>query len=129
MGPIADLWFGLGTMFEVGYIFCTFVRICYNCRDNFLCLQKKEYRRPKRLKLHDIKFKARICDDVFCDMLNFGRRIELVKLEIEGRRFEHFIDRHFSVTPFLIFDMECFNYAKKSAKDKISGKEVVDFCL
>ena len=48
----------------------------------------------------------RICFDVLLDVLHFGDRRRLIKLERVGRRFHWIIEKWFLDVPFLRLDLE-----------------------
>ena len=57
-----------------------------------------------------------LCDDVLCDVFQFGTRRQLSALESIGRFFQYVIDKQFAKKPFLvhpiktIFDRHVGNY-------------------
>ena len=53
-----------------------------------------------------IEFYVSLCGDVLFEVLKFGDRRPITKLERVGRRFYYLIERCFSVTPFLRLDLK-----------------------
>ena len=54
------------------------------------------------------KYFVRSCFDVFFDVLRWGNRRQLAKLERIGRRFHIVIDNKLGVTPFLRINLEWY---------------------
>ena len=52
------------------------------------------------------QFFVSLCGDVLSDVLRFGTRRRLAKLERIGRRFHRFIENFFYNTPFIHLDFE-----------------------
>lgn len=47
------------------------------------------------------EFFVRLCGDVILEILNCGNRLQLVKLELVGRRFHWMVENFFDRRPFL----------------------------
>ena len=52
-----------------------------------------------------IEFYLKLCFDVLFDVLQFGDRRRLTKLEGVGRRVHHLVERWFGEMPFLRLDI------------------------
>ena len=48
-----------------------------------------------------VQFNVLICDDVLIEMLGFGTRRELAKIEIIGHRIQHILDFHLLEKPVI----------------------------
>ena len=53
-------------------------------------------------KLH---FPVHLCSDVLTELLRFGKRCQLVRIEPIGRRFQRIIEFHLRKAPFLLLNM------------------------
>ena len=51
-------------------------------------------------KFHGPVFQMRLCSDVFLNILQLGKRIELTKLELYGKRFYRLIDGWITQAPY-----------------------------
>ena len=53
----------------------------------------------------EIEFYLTLCFDVILEVIQFGDRRRLTKMERVGRRFHHLIEKWFGEKPFLHLDM------------------------
>ena len=52
-----------------------------------------------------------LCIDVLFEILQFGDRRRLTKMEGVGRRFHHLVDKWFGEMPFIRLDIKLFGFA------------------
>ena len=58
----------------------------------------------------NVDFTMRVCEDVLIDIISFGDRRQIAKIEDIGTRFQRCIERNRPERPFILFDLECMNY-------------------
>ena len=57
------------------------------------------------MEVNNAEFVLVLCNDVFLEIIRWGNRRQLVKLERVGKRFHWNVERFFSKTPFLRLDL------------------------
>ena len=87
----------------------------YSYIESFLCVQQKQFKQNQNFRTDNYslkmgaylscqkngKFFVLLCGDVLLDVLQFGNRRQLVKLERVGRRLHWMVENFYGGRPFL----------------------------
>ena len=77
---------------------------------------------------NELEFFVRLCQDVLLEILQFGSRVRITKLERLGRRLHRIIESFFKLMPFLRLRIEInqlyslVNFLKYKYREKLSEK-------
>ena len=92
----------------------------YSYIESFLCVQQKQFKQNQNFRIDNYLFKmgaylskkekffVLLCGDVLLDVLQFGNRRQLVKLERVGRRLHWIVENFYGSRPFLRLDLDLY---------------------